>query len=30
VLEGAGHAVNVEDPERFVRIMTDFFGSDKK
>jgi branched-chain amino acid transport system permease protein len=29
VLENAGHAVNVEDPDRFVIIMTEFFGSDE-
>ncbi|HOO32211.1 MAG TPA: alpha/beta fold hydrolase [Thermotogota bacterium] len=30
VLKGAGHAVNVEDPDRFINIMTEFFGSDKQ
>ncbi len=27
VLENVGHAVNVEDPDRFVKLMTEFFGS---
>jgi pimeloyl-ACP methyl ester carboxylesterase len=26
VLDNAGHAVNVEDPQRFVNILKDFFG----
>jgi branched-chain amino acid transport system permease protein len=26
VLDNAGHAVNVEDPERFINILKDFFG----
>lgn len=26
VLENVGHAVNVEDPDRFVKLMTEFFG----
>ena len=26
VLDHVGHAVNVEDPQRFIRILKDFFG----
>ena len=30
VLSDTGHAINVEDPDRFVQILEDFFGCKKK
>ena len=30
VLSDTGHAINVEDPDRFVQILEDFFGGKKK